>query len=410
MLHTTSHEFKIKIETTKTKSVSFLLDSFWTSHLNPTNVTYTMASSPTKSSSITDGDIASLLFGGDNSYAQLVEQSFNDDQAKSLAQFDFGSVELSSCYFFKEHGDNLHKHELLFQHLVSVAPSSYFNHMKLLPENLQFDHCCAIVASINPSLFEKFCSEQAWNIPDSSIHSLKKIESLSCKRGWDVRTALADDLQNLFVSESVDPSRNSVAYGKFVTGAVDSHCKGLSDIIKNANGCFTSAEIARATFFLDSFKDLPSNDKLTLWYVGETICSFDDRMIEEYPETIKALSNVAGCELSQGVIGVTPMKSKKFALILEGAIAGMIQSSENGPNSMAHFKESGNFNIALCGERKWTHAGGKAMLHWCWQYSDDLNDVDILTDVHRLPEFMVGFVENVTNFFLFSTVWNPRWA
>jgi hypothetical protein len=33
------------------------------------------------------------------------------------------------------------------------------------------------------------------------------------------------------------------------------------------------------------------------------------------------------------------------------------------------------------------------MLRWCWQYSHDLNDVDILTDVHRLPEFMVGFIE-----------------
>jgi hypothetical protein len=70
-----------------------------------------------------------------------------------------------------------------------------------------------------------------------------------------------DNLQVLFLSESVDPDLNSIPYGKFVTvGLVESHRATLNDITKNANGLFTTNVIVRATFFLEAFQDLLSND------------------------------------------------------------------------------------------------------------------------------------------------------
>jgi hypothetical protein len=67
-------------------------------------------------------------------------------------------------------------------------------------------------------------------------------------------------------------------------------------------------------------------------------------MDEEYPWTMKCRGVTV-----QGVVGVTPSRSKEFALISEACVAGLIKLSAGGLEN--HWKDQLCDNLVQCGGR-----------------------------------------------------------
>jgi hypothetical protein len=144
----------------------------------------------------------------------------------------------------------------------------------------------------------------------------------------------------LFEANKIDADKHSIVYGKFSRATVKEHKEACNRIIKEG----TFLQIARAKCILESLEGCDDNEWWSIWYVGETIRTFQERMDEDYPWAMK-MHGVT----HTGVIAVTPSKSKTTALILEACVAGLFQHSAGGHRICPKYQL--NLNIVQCGGR-----------------------------------------------------------